>query len=153
MARKQDRDAASDELTPTYAARELSQGLPKKRMNETGVRPRIAYQVIHDELRLDGFSLLNLATFVTTWMDEEYAKHARFTLFDLADKLRERGWLVPAYPMPRNREDLVVQRVVVKEDFSRELAERLLEDLRNAVVYFESQPGHRPKAEGSHFHH
>ena len=33
--------------------------------------PRTAYQVIHDELRLDGFSLLNLATFVTTWMEPE----------------------------------------------------------------------------------
>jgi glutamate decarboxylase len=86
-------------------------------------------------------------------MDPAYAKHAHFTLYDLADKLRERGWLVPAYPMPRNRSDLVVQRIVVKEDFSRELAERLLEDLRAAVAYFESQPGHQPKQKGSHFHH
>ena len=86
-------------------------------------------------------------------MDEEYAKKPSFNLYDLADKLRERGWLVPAYPMPRNRDDLVVQRIVVKEDFSRDLAERLLEDLRRAVAYFESQPGHEPKQEGSHFHH
>ena len=55
--------------------------------------------------------------------------------------------------MPRNRGDLVVQRIVVKEDFSRDLAERLLEDLRRAVAYFESQPGHEAKQEGSHFHH
>jgi len=86
-------------------------------------------------------------------MDEHYAKTASFSLYDLADKLRERGWLVPAYPMPRNREDLVVQRIVVKEDFSRDLAERLLEDLRRAIAYFESQPGHRVKQQGSHFHH
>jgi glutamate decarboxylase len=86
-------------------------------------------------------------------MDEEYAKSASFSLYDLADKLRQRGWLVPAYPMPRNRGDLVVQRIVVKEDFSRDLAERLLEDLRRAVDYFELQPGHKAKQEGSHFHH
>jgi len=86
-------------------------------------------------------------------MDEAYARNASFSLYDLADKLRERGWLVPAYPMPRNRGDLVVQRIVVKEDFSRDMAERLLEDLRRAVAYFESQPGHRPKHGGSHFHH
>jgi len=61
--------------------------------------------------------------------------------------------LATPYPMPRNRGDLVVQHIVVKEDFSRELAERLLEDLRNAVACFESQPGHQPKEEGSHFHH
>jgi glutamate decarboxylase len=55
--------------------------------------------------------------------------------------------------MPKNRQDLVVQRIVVKEDFSHDLAERLLGDLRRAVAYFESQPGHVPKQEGSHFHH
>ena len=86
-------------------------------------------------------------------MSEGYAENANFNLYEVADKLRERGWLVPAYPMPKNRGDLVVQRIVVKEDFSRDLAERLLEDLRRAVEYFESQPGHRPKQEGSHFHH
>jgi glutamate decarboxylase len=86
-------------------------------------------------------------------MNEAYAKKATFTLYDLADKLRERGWLVPAYPMPKNRQDLVVQRIVVKEDFSRDLADRLLEDLKRAVAYFESQPGHQAKEEGSHFHH
>ncbi|MEE8291108.1 MAG: glutamate decarboxylase, partial [Candidatus Tectomicrobia bacterium] len=69
-------------------------------------------------------------------MDEQYAKTASFSLYDLADRLRQRGWLVPAYPMPKNREDLIVQRIVVKEDFSRDLAERLLEDLRRAVDYF-----------------
>ena len=52
-----------------------------------------------------------------------------------------------------NRGDLVVQRIVVKENFSRDLAEHLLEDLRRAVEYFESQPGHQAKEEGSHFHH
>jgi glutamate decarboxylase len=86
-------------------------------------------------------------------MDEEYAKSASYSLYDLADKLRERGWLVPAYPMPKNRGDLVVQRIVVKEDFSHDLAERLLDDLRRAVAYFEAQKGHVAKQEGSHFHH
>jgi glutamate decarboxylase len=86
-------------------------------------------------------------------MDEQYAKTASFSLYDLADRLRQRGWLVPAYPMPKNREDLIVQRIVVKEDFSRDLAERLLEDLQRAVDYFESQPGHQAKSEGSHFSH
>jgi glutamate decarboxylase len=86
-------------------------------------------------------------------MDESYAKSASWSLYDLADKLRERGWLVPAYPMPKNRSDLVVQRIVVKEDFSHDLAERLLEDLKRAIAYFESQPGHRAKQHGNHFHH
>jgi glutamate decarboxylase len=36
--------------------------------------PQIAYRYIHDELMLDGSSRLNLATFVTTWMDPEAEK-------------------------------------------------------------------------------
>ena len=35
-----------------------------------------------------------------------------FTLYDLADRLRSRGWQVPAYSMPANREDLVIQRIL-----------------------------------------
>jgi glutamate decarboxylase len=61
--------------------------------------------------------------------------------------------IVPACPMPKDWEDLVVQRVVVKEDLSRDLAERLLENLRRVVHYFEQETGHYPKKEGSHFHH
>jgi glutamate decarboxylase len=106
--------------------------------------------------KMEPFSLITKGDDIPVFcwkMDEEYAKNASFTLYDVADKLRERGWLVPAYPMPKNRDDLVVQRVVVKEDFSRELAERLLEDLQRTVEYFESQPGHQAKDAGSHFHH
>ena len=40
-----------------------------------------------------------------------------FTLYDLADRLRERGWLVPAYSMPLNRTDLVIQRILVRHGF------------------------------------
>jgi glutamate decarboxylase len=106
--------------------------------------------------KLEPFQLITNGSDIPVFcwtMKEAYAKKARFTLYDLADKLRERGWLVPAYPMPRNRQDLVVQRVVVKEDFSRDLAERLLEDIQRAVAYFESQPKHKPKTHGTHFRH
>ncbi|WP_230006539.1 glutamate decarboxylase, partial [Microbacterium sp. Bi128] len=44
-------------------------------------------------------------------------------LFDLADRLRMRGWLVPAYPMPENMQDLVVQRIVVRLGLSHDMAE------------------------------
>ena len=36
-----------------------------------------------------------------------------YTVFDVSDRLRERGWLVPAYTFPPNREDLAVLRIVV----------------------------------------
>jgi glutamate decarboxylase len=76
-----------------------------------------------------------------------------FSLFDLSDHLRYHGWQVPAYTMPKNREDLVVMRIVVKEGFSRDMAEFLLSHIHKALQYFSEQPGHRLKQSGSHFAH
>ena len=91
---------------------------------------------------------------VFAWkLKDEVAAKTNYTLFDLADKLRERGWLVPAYTMPKNREDLIVQRVVVKEGFSRDMADMLLKDIQRALDFFKSQPNYQPKQSGSHFHH
>jgi glutamate decarboxylase len=50
--------------------------------------------------------------------------------------LRERGWLVPAYSMPPNREDLVIQRILVRHGFTREMADQLLVEMRNALDHF-----------------
>ena len=36
--------------------------------------PEMAYEIIHDELMLDGNARLNLATFVTTWMEPQAEK-------------------------------------------------------------------------------
>ncbi|MGH9082828.1 MAG: glutamate decarboxylase [Acidimicrobiales bacterium] len=58
-------------LTPTYARRGLTSPIPRYRMPDEPMAPSAAYRLIHDELALDGTPELNLATFVTTWMDEE----------------------------------------------------------------------------------
>lgn len=67
-----------------------------------------------------------------------------YTVFDLSAKLREHGWLVPAYTMPPKVEDLAVLRVVVREGFSRDMAEMLLRDLKSCVDYFEEHTEHKP---------
>ena len=69
---------------------------------------------------------------------------SQYTVFDLSDKLRENGWQVPAYTMPPKVEDLAVLRIVVREGFSRDLADMLLKDLHAAIEHFESQPGYKP---------
>jgi glutamate decarboxylase len=56
-----------------------------------------------------------------------------FTLFDLADELRVSGWQVPAYFLPPEREDLAIQRILVRQDFTKQLADQLLSDYRRAV--------------------
>ena len=71
----------------------------------------------------------------------------------MAQDLRDRGWLVPAYSMPANREDLVVQRVVVKEGFSHDMANLLLGSIKRHLKVYASQPEHKPKKTGKHFHH
>jgi glutamate decarboxylase len=57
-------------FVPTYANRGLCQAVPRYEMPEGSMDPDAVYQLIHDELSLDGNPTLNLATFVTTWMDE-----------------------------------------------------------------------------------
>lgn len=56
-----------------------------------------------------------------------------YSVFDVSAALRERGWLVPAYTFPADREDLAVLRVVVRNGFSHDLADMFLADLRRAV--------------------
>ncbi|MFF4741389.1 glutamate decarboxylase [Streptomyces sp. NPDC001262] len=56
-----------------------------------------------------------------------------FTVYDVSAALRERGWLVPAYTFPQNRTDLAVLRIVVRNGFSHDLADLLLDDLRRVL--------------------
>ncbi len=55
-------------------------------------------------------------------------------MFALSRGLRERGWQVPAYTFPADREDLSVLRIVCRNGFSHDLGEALLTDLRTAVT-------------------
>jgi len=57
-------------------------------------------------------------------------RRKEFTVFQLSDKLRERGWIVPAYTMPANAEKVEVLRIVVKENFSRDMADMLIADMK-----------------------
>jgi len=66
-----DAGAATPQLTPTYASRGLSHPIPRNELPTGSMDPRDAYQLIHDELALDANPALNLATFVTTYMDAE----------------------------------------------------------------------------------
>ncbi|HLH69615.1 MAG TPA: glutamate decarboxylase [Candidatus Dormibacteraeota bacterium] len=62
---------------------------------------------------------------------------SNYTVFDVSDRLRERGWLVPAYTFPANREDLAVLRVVVRSGMTFEMADHLLADLRSKTADLE----------------
>ncbi|MFJ8446355.1 glutamate decarboxylase [[Kitasatospora] papulosa] len=78
-----------------------------------------------------------------------------YDVFDVSRRLRERGWLVPAYAFPANRQDLSVLRVVCRNGFSSDLAELLLDDLRTLLPELRSQshPLHRDPGVQTAFHH
>ena len=64
-------ESSDDELTPAYAGRLNQRPTPKNKLPDLESPPTSVYRLIHDELLLDGSSRLNLATFVTTWMEPE----------------------------------------------------------------------------------
>ncbi|WP_197382353.1 glutamate decarboxylase [Mycolicibacterium mengxianglii] len=65
---------ASSSISPAYTGRVFNAPIPSLRLPDESMDPTAAYRFIHDELMLDGSSRLNLATFVTTWMDPEAEK-------------------------------------------------------------------------------
>jgi glutamate decarboxylase len=77
-----------------------------------------------------------------------------FNVFDVSRRLKERGWLVPAYTFPANREDLAVLRVVCRNGFTHDLADMFLDDLRGALPELGRQPspGTTPES-ATAFHH
>lgn len=78
-----------------------------------------------------------------------------FSLYDLADRLRVRGWQVPAYAMPAHLEGLVVQRVLIRHGVSRDLIDMLLDDFKHSMRYFETHPitPQISPVEGTGYHH
>ena len=75
-----------------------------------------------------------------------------YSVYDLSDRLRQGGWQVPAYTMPEGAEDVAVLRVVVREGFSRDLADELLKAIRAAVAFLEKNSPAQPMPGGGFKH-
>lgn len=88
------------------------------------------------------------------WKIKEGAE-VSYSLYDVADKLRSRGWQVPAYSMPAHREDMVIQRILVRHGVSLDLASLLVEDFKRTLEYFAGHPVSVPMSdhEGKSFNH
>jgi glutamate decarboxylase len=77
-----------------------------------------------------------------------------FDVFDVSRRLREYGWLVPAYTFPPDRQDLAVLRVVCRNGLSLDLADNLIEDLKTLLPWLRRQPGPMAGPEdATSFHH
>ncbi|MBK0375392.1 glutamate decarboxylase [Streptomyces sp. RB110-1] len=92
-----------------------------------------------------------LPVFAFTTKDDVHA----YDVFDVSRRLRERGWLVPAYTFPADRQDLSVLRVVCRNGFSSDLAELLIEDLKLLLPELRSQrhPLSQDRPAPTAFHH
>ena len=107
----------------------------------------VALHLSGEIARIGPFELLteghDLPVFAFRVRDDD----APFTVFDLSERLRTRGWLVPAYTFPENMTSTAVLRVVVRNGFSRDLADLLISDLRKHVRALIMHPhGHVPLA-------
>jgi glutamate decarboxylase len=70
--------------------------------------------------------------------------HTRHDEFEISDMLRRFGWIVPAYTMPPDAEHVTVLRVVIREEFSRTLAERLVLDIEKVIYQLDALPSKLP---------
>ena len=73
-----------------------------------------------------------------------------YTVYDVSERLRERGWLVPAYSFPADREDLSVLRIVVRAGMHHDMAQQLLDALGEKTEQLEKLDAPLPGAIASH---
>jgi glutamate decarboxylase len=76
-----------------------------------------------------------------------------YSVFDVSNALRERGWLVPAYTFPENRTDLAALRVVVKRGFSHDVADLLVADVKRQLPRLQKQPAPMHEGTATSFRH
>lgn len=57
----------------------------------------------------------------------------KYSVYQLSDLLRAKGWIVPAYTLPPNAEDVEVLRIVLKENFGRSMVNNLLADVKSSI--------------------
>lgn len=109
------------------AVQQSSRNVAMALSEKIGERPEFRLITKGDELPVFAFTTSDA---VTGW-----------DVFALSRRMRERGWQVPAYTFPANREDLAVLRIVVRNGFSMDLAELFFGELVAAVDSLNEEAG------------
>ena len=65
----------------------------------------------------------------------KHPEKADFNLYELSDRLRMRGWQVPAFSLPANVQETVVMRVMVRQGFTMDMATLLVEDMKRGICH------------------
>lgn len=71
-----------------------------------------------------------------------------YTLYDLSDRLLQRGWQVPAFALTGEAKDITVMRIMIRQGVSRDMAALLVDDMRRAIAHFERHPITVPMTQG-----
>ncbi|TAJ46451.1 MAG: glutamate decarboxylase [Herbiconiux sp.] len=108
-----------------YKVQKASQDVAVYLAGEIATMP--AFDLWNDGTDIPVFAWQLTAGYTDTW-----------NLYHLSERLRLKGWLIPAYPMPADLDEIVVQRIVVRNGLSRNLAESLMTDIRDAVAYLDA---------------
>ena len=76
-----------------------------------------------------------------------------YTLLDLSERLRLRGWQVPAFTLSGEMSDVVVMRIMCRRGFEMDFAELLLEDFKASLKYLGEHPSLQGIATQNSFNH
>ncbi len=76
-----------------------------------------------------------------------------YTLYDLSERLRLRGWQVPAFTLGGEATDIVVMRIMCRRGFEMDFAELLLEDYKASLKYLSDHPKLQGIAQQNSFKH
>jgi len=98
------------------------------------------------EMVYDGHGSLPAVAYKLTDMDHG------FTLYDLSERVRMRGWQIASYPLPQNRQETIVQRILIRHGVSRDLAQLLLDEIKRSIDHLSKNPIPNSTAKPG-FHH
>jgi glutamate decarboxylase len=97
--------------------------------------------------KLDQFELLSDGSDLPVFAFKLHDDIDKYSVYDISERLRMRGWQVPAYTFPDNLSDMSVMRIVIRNGFSMDLANLLLEDFRLHLNILEHHPQTQPPPE------
>jgi glutamate decarboxylase len=114
-------------------------------MGQADGRIELGPQALASKLgAIDGLELLNDGSAFPVVALRASDPDGPIDLDELSRRLREHGWIVPAYTLPANAEHITVLRMVVKENFSRDMVDMLAHDVHTAIRALQSEQAGRP---------
>ena len=87
--------------------------------------------------KLGPYELITRGDSIPVFVFTLKADRTLYTLHDVSRSMREHGWQVPAYTLPKNLEDLTVMRVNVRHGYGRDFADLFLRDLSEVTTHYE----------------